>query len=88
MFHLYLRYNTRIKTFSLYRVFVLGKISSLVSCLLVKLEPTRVKHLSGALLYVRLLALPTKIQTKVEKITRVKNSRLFLFTKQTKYTNY
>ncbi len=40
----------------------LASLSSLVECLQVRPNPTRVKHLSGAPLKGRLLALPTNIR--------------------------
>jgi hypothetical protein len=65
-------------------------------CLLVRPEPTRVKHLSGALLLSRLLALPTNIRKalpgtntlaycKYSKITTVKSS-VILCSRHTSWT--
>jgi hypothetical protein len=52
-------YGRNLRTFKINWCSFLASLSSLVQCLLVKQEPTQLKHLLGALLQGRLLALPS-----------------------------
>ncbi len=54
----------------------LACLSSLVYCLRVRAEPTRVKKISGATLYGRLLAFHQRHKTKLEKVIKDKHSSL------------